>query len=280
MGSEMCIRDSSSKNPATVGQIDYFFNTKSPINPEDTDRKLNIISLPANSGTVTRDPVKENYGCGETVTLTAVPNPGFKFDSWSGDLTGTTNPAMLVMNGTKNVSANFVADVQYTVNVSASGFGTVTKEPDKAFYSAGESVTLTATPSLGNLFTNWSGDATGTTNPLTVQVNNNLSVVGNFAPAPPRILTVTANGNGGVAKNPDKATYLNGETVTLTAVPGADSSFTGWGGDATGTTNPFVLVMEGDKAVTANFAANVHTCLLYTSPSPRDGLLSRMPSSA
>ena len=24
----------------------------------------------------------------------------------------------------------------------------------------------------------------------------------------------------------------------------------------------------------------VHTCLLYTSPSPRDGLLSRMPSSA
>ena len=25
---------------------------------------------------------------------------------------------------------------------------------------------------------------------------------------------------------------------------------------------------------------NQHTCLLYTSPSPRDGLLSRMPSSA
>ena len=32
----------------------------------------------------------------------------------------------------------------------------------------------------------------------------------------------------------------------------------------------------------ATFAANssVYTCLLYTSPSPRDGLLSRMPSSA
>ena len=26
--------------------------------------------------------------------------------------------------------------------------------------------------------------------------------------------------------------------------------------------------------------AGGHTCLLYTSPSPRDGLLSRMPSSA
>ena len=28
------------------------------------------------------------------------------------------------------------------------------------------------------------------------------------------------------------------------------------------------------------FTAEVITCLLYTSPSPRDGLLSRMPSSA
>ena len=29
-----------------------------------------------------------------------------------------------------------------------------------------------------------------------------------------------------------------------------------------------------------NVSANIITCLLYTSPSPRDGLLSRMPSSA
>ena len=32
--------------------------------------------------------------------------------------------------------------------------------------------------------------------------------------------------------------------------------------------------------VVALGADNVYTCLLYTSPSPRDGLLSRMPSSA
>ena len=30
----------------------------------------------------------------------------------------------------------------------------------------------------------------------------------------------------------------------------------------------------------ANVAISIDTCLLYTSPSPRDGLLSRMPSSA
>ena len=35
-----------------------------------------------------------------------------------------------------------------------------------------------------------------------------------------------------------------------------------------------------DCTVYSRFSAGSHTCLLYTSPSPRDGLLSRMPSSA
>ena len=40
--------------------------------------------------------------------------------------------------------------------------------------------------------------------------------------------------------------------------------------------------VEGDKDdfETPGWAAHIRVCLLYTSPSPRDGLLSRMPSSA
>ena len=37
---------------------------------------------------------------------------------------------------------------------------------------------------------------------------------------------------------------------------------------------------EAFNAALAKVMANPATCLLYTSPSPRDGLLSRMPSSA
>ena len=36
----------------------------------------------------------------------------------------------------------------------------------------------------------------------------------------------------------------------------------------------------GEQVSAPAIAALVYTCLLYTSPSPRDGLLSRMPSSA
>ena len=43
--------------------------------------------------------------------------------------------------------------------------------------------------------------------------------------------------------------------------------------------NPRAFVNSGDVAV-EKLAAIFEACLLYTSPSPRDGLLSRMPSSA
>lgn len=254
----------SGPNPAFTSKVDYFFNTASPIAPEDNLRKLNVTTV--GTGTVERSPAKDNYACDEVVTLTPVPGQGFKFDSWSGDLTGNANPGQLVMNASKNVVANFVADVQYTVTTSAVGAGTVTRSPDKPGYSAGEQVTLTAVPSLGNVFSNWSGDAGGSTNPLVITVNSNVNIVGNFATAPARTLTVTVNGNGTVTKNPDKVTYLHGEQVTLTATPAAGASFVNWTGAATGATNPVVITMDGDKAVTANFADNVHTLTVNTTP--------------
>ena len=43
-----------------------------------------------------------------------------------------------------------------------------------------------------------------------------------------------------------------------------------------------VMIVDGETvlATPSELAGSKVTCLLYTSPSPRDGLLSRMPSSA
>ena len=43
---------------------------------------------------------------------------------------------------------------------------------------------------------------------------------------------------------------------------------------------PGVIVQEVEKSQFYKSIETFGTCLLYTSPSPRDGLLSRMPSSA
>ncbi|MBP6016427.1 MAG: InlB B-repeat-containing protein [Candidatus Promineofilum sp.] len=257
----------SNQNPAHTAKIDYFFNAASPITPEDNDRKLNITTT--GSGSVTRSLVKDNYACGEVVSLTPVPAAGFKFDSWGGDLTGAAVPGQLTMNATKNVTANFVPSVQYTVSVSASGAGTVTKSPDVPFYSAGEMVTLTATPSLGNVFVNWSGGVTGSVNPYTVPVNSNLSVVGNFAAAPNRTLTLTPIGNGTINADPAGPSYLHGQKVTLTAVAGPDASFASWGGAASGMSNTVEVVMDADKSVSASFKDNIYTLTLNADPADK-----------
>ena len=47
-----------------------------------------------------------------------------------------------------------------------------------------------------------------------------------------------------------------GQTVTLTATPNAGYVFTGWSGDATGSANPLVITMDGDRVIGATFASS------------------------
>ena len=42
--------------------------------------------------------------------------------------------------------------------------------------------------------------------------------------------------------------------VSVTAVPSNGYQFSGWAGDATGTTNPISITMNSDKSITANFS--------------------------
>jgi uncharacterized repeat protein (TIGR02543 family) len=47
------------------------------------------------------------YDSGQVVNLTAYAAAGWEFTGWSGDLTGTTNPAYLTMDSNKTVTATF-----------------------------------------------------------------------------------------------------------------------------------------------------------------------------
>lgn len=144
---------------------------------------------------------------------------------------------------------------QYSLTVGTNGSGSVTRNPNQATYAAGTAVTVTATPASGQQFAGWSGDASGTTNPLTVVMDANKSITATFASISSQYtLAVAINGTGTVTKNPNQATYAPGANVSLTAKAGAGQQFTGWSGDATGTTNPLSIVMNADKSVTATFA--------------------------
>jgi uncharacterized repeat protein (TIGR02543 family) len=209
------------------------------------------LTVSGSGGTVTRTPDKSSYTQGESVTLQVTPDAGRNFAGWSGDLIGTTNPATLVMNSNKSVTATFTANA-YTLTINAVN-GSVSKTPDKTSYAYGDVVTLQAVPNAGYNFSGWSGDASGTSSTVTVTMNANKSVTARFT-ANTYTLTVAAT-NGSVTKNPDKASYSYGETVTLRAVPDTGYSFSGWSGDASGTSSTITITMNTNKSVTATFTS-------------------------
>ena len=62
------------------------------------------------------------------------------------------------------------------------------------------------------------------------------------------------NGQGSVSVNPEQASYLDGTSVTVTAVPADGWAFVGWSGNLSGEINPATLLITGsNKSLTANF---------------------------
>ena len=71
---------------------------------------LTVTCEPSEAGGVVLDPEAEGnqYEEGTLVGLTAIPDDGYTFGGWGGDLTGSNNPNTVTMDSDKNVLANFV----------------------------------------------------------------------------------------------------------------------------------------------------------------------------
>jgi len=158
----------------------------------------------------------------------------------------------LTMDRNWNITATFAINT-YTLSASVVGSGAVTKSPNQASYNHGTVVQLTATPAAGWQFTGWSGDTSGTANPISMTMDRNKSVTATFYSSG-FTLAYTVVGRGAVSVSPDQESYANGTLVILTASPGAGYQFVGWSGDANGTANPLTMTMNGDKSVTVTFA--------------------------
>lgn len=238
--------------PNTTVSVDYFWdlNVDEALLVDDT--ASNAISFTINgNGEVNPLPVSSNYACSAVVQLTAVPDPGWSFTGWSGDLSGSTNPTSVTMTGPKNVTATFTEN-SYTVSavVSPAGAGTVNVPAGPFTYN--DPVSLTATANSGWTFSGWTGDIVSSINPLEFLVTKNYSLTANFIQNP-YYITISGVSGGNIQLTPMKAAYTYGESVTVTAIPSSGWRFVNWVGDLTGTENPKVITIHDDMTISAVF---------------------------
>jgi hypothetical protein len=111
------------------------------------------------SGDVSKSPDQASYLSGSIVTLTATPAAGWRFAGWSGDVTGSANPANVTVNKSSAATATFTR-ITYQVSFTVDGTGTVNPTGLQTFNS-GQVVPISATVGSGYVFASWSASPSG-----------------------------------------------------------------------------------------------------------------------
>ena len=177
------------------------------------------------------------------VTLTATANEGYRFVDWvEGDQTVSTDATYIfTATGDRTLTARF--EKLYTVTVSPAEGGTATA--DKTTAAAGETITLTATPSSGYYFVEWkvvSGTVSIQNNKFTMPAEN-VEVQAVFG------LSVTS-----ITLDKTELSLYTGDSETLTATiepDNATNQAVTWSSD-----KPGVVAVDASGNVTAVAAGN------------------------
>jgi uncharacterized repeat protein (TIGR02543 family) len=194
------------------------------------------------------------YEHGTPVELIAVPAEGWKFVEWEGDLDGPVNPAQILVDNPKEVTAVFERK-EYDLSINTDGQGAVSEEVIQAKTSSheyGTEVELTANPAEGWEFSGWSGDATGSDETIQLTIDEAKEVTALFE-ANTYNLTIDVEGNGTVARDPYQPEYEHGTTVLLTASSEGDYNFSEWSGDVEGDQRQIELIITEHMEISVVF---------------------------
>jgi hypothetical protein len=135
-------------------------------------------------GTVLRSPSAPLYPYGAKVQLSALPQTNSYFALWGNAASGSLNPIYFtVTNANPTLSALFVGlgSNQNSLVVIPVGDGEISVAPQANVFTNGQAATVTATADTNQTFLGWSGDATGTQNPLNLSMGPSKTIYANFS---------------------------------------------------------------------------------------------------
>jgi hypothetical protein len=140
--------------------------------------------------------------------------------------------------------------IQYQLSTQVSPEGSGSISPISGMYNKGVEVEITAQSNEEYIFKNWTGDAGGNENPMTIIMTEDKLVTAVFE----RIeytLNIEIIGEGKVKQEvvlaKSSTYYDSGTMVKLTGEPDEGWIFKGWSGDHSGAENPLTVTI--DKAV-------------------------------
>ena len=145
------------------------------------------LTITAEIGGIT-EPLPDTYihDSGEEVSITAIPDENYRFTQWTGDVPPdqeNNNPLIVSIDSDKSVTANFIR--QYKLEISAGTGGTTNPSPNIYSYDIGAEISIEAIPDENYRFVDWTGDASGTINPIIITMDSDKSVTANFKAIPP-----------------------------------------------------------------------------------------------
>ena len=230
------------------------------------DHTVTLSVNPADAGTTSGG---GTFATGTEVTVSASPAAGYQFVNWteSGVQVSATASYTFTIEADRALVANFSL-LQYSITVSSSPEegGSVT---GGGTYDHGEQVTITASPSAGYSFVNWTEDGSviSTNATYTFTVNSNRSFQANYSQ---NTYTVSVSNNpssGGTVTG--GGNYNHGAQATITASPAAGYSFVNWteGGSVVSTNASYTFTVNSNRSFQANYSQNTYTVSVSNSPS-------------
>lgn len=227
---------------------------------------INPSANPSSGGMITGG---GTYNYGQTCTLTATPATGYDFIKWTKN--GTQVSTSTSYSFTVTEAANFVAHFQlqsFAINTSSDPYNGGTINGGGTYYY-GQTCTLTATPSTGFDFVNWTknGSQVSTNSSYSFTVTEEANYVAHFQLQSFTINASSNPNNSGTISG--SGTYNYGQTCTLTATPNPGYTFLRWtkNGTQVSSNEAYSFTVTEAASFVAHFQLNNYVISISSNPS-------------